>query len=151
MKRILMILVAVLAFTCIGYAQGAVGVRVGCLSGISAEASFQSEFSYHHRLELDAGISNITKSPVWFNLTVAYHYRSYLLSRTNWFAGPALAARVSTDPHAGLAAGLQAGLEYELYILPLTISLDFRPMVNVLGPYAYHPYFDLGLSLRYLI
>ena len=35
----------------------------------------------------------------------------------------------------GLPLGLQAGLEYEIPSIPLNLSLDWRPMVNLFGIY----------------
>ena len=149
MKKWMVSLAAALFSFAAASAQDAVGLRAGAWwSGYNAEVSFQRAFSYDHRMELDLGLSSLSRTPVWFDLTGAFHWRGPIAGNLNWFVGPAASVRLSTEPRFALAAGAQGGVEYEFGLLPFQISLDFRPMWNVVGGSGF---FGTGLGLRYML
>ena len=104
-------------------------------------------FSKGYYLDVDGNRIPTTYRYGRAQLVVFYDWKMSILSNLNWYVG--VGAGVSwgygvffDSPHynnsgslttyrrLGLPAGLQLGIEYELPI-PLNLSLDWRPMVNV--------------------
>lgn len=148
MKKVLMTLVALVAFTIGAMAQDGIGLRLGTGSAFNAEASYQKMLSQRNRLELDFG-GNIALAPgLNYNhysgfLTGAYHWRFNIVENFGWYLGPALgvgfwAQRYNNDPQSNqsgfsLNVGAQGGVEYYFNDIPLMVSLDSRPVFDVLG------------------
>ena len=149
MKKVLLIMVAVLGLGFAASAQNNLGLRLG--SG--AEISWQTALGTNNRLELDLGANGLFtwNAYRYFGVTGIYQWHWYLLDKFGWYVGPG--AQVSLSQSEGsnyfnVALGGQIGLDYELPI-PLQLSLDWRPMWNFLGS-AHN--FDWGvcLGVRYM-
>jgi hypothetical protein len=153
-------------FTCLlmlsGYARHggtegyktAFGVRGGPLYGLT----FKDFVSPHIAMELIAGQE-------WkgYSMTALFEYEREFLSANSWFwfigAGvcggafqekyyypQSVYANNSTYLEAVGAAAI-IGIEYRVHVIPLSISLDFKPYY--LYPASRNPY-DGALSLRYI-
>lgn len=148
MKKVLLTMVALVAFAIGAMAQDGIGMRLGTGSAFNAEASYQKMLGKRHRVELDLG-GNLTIAPTLdykhLNgvLTGAFHWRYNIVENLGWYIGPALgvgfwAQRFSNDPQSNqsgfcLNIGTQAGVEYYFNDIPLMVSLDSRPVFDVLG------------------
>jgi hypothetical protein len=72
-----------------------------------------------------------------------------------WYVGPGAGLRFAfgnkIDVPINLAIGGQIGVEYQIWF-PLNLSLDYRPMINILGfqNIGVNPYgFALGIRYRF--
>ena len=147
MKKIVTIIAAVLCFAAVASAQPrAIGVR----------ATYGAELSYQHTLgganfvEADLGWAG----NVGFNLAGIYNFVIGSVNNFNFYAGPGAALSLysyTQDETAktGLGLGIagQLGAEYE-FAIPLTLSLDWRPVFNFLGNtgFGWH---SIALGIRY--
>lgn len=169
MKKVLMTLVALVAFTIGAVAQDGIGLRLGTGSAFNAEVSYQKMLSQRNRLELDLG-GDIALAPgLNYNhysglLTGAYHWRFNIIENFGWFVGPAAGIGFWTEYYRNnpelnhsafnLNIGAQGGVEYYFNGIPLMVSLDSRPMIDVLGfgkDYNHYNPFSWGVcaSVRY--
>lgn len=125
----------------------ALGLRLGGGSSNGVEVSYQHGLNSKNRLEFDGGMySNSQYDRI--GLAGMYHWVWNLTDGLNWYAGPG--AGLSLDKYnmvkvgsnkeggIGLAVGGQIGLEYDLnkQKVPLLISVDARPMFELLGEYT---------------
>lgn len=157
MKRLYILLIALLAFAATAAAQPrAVGLR---LPGFGV---FGSEFSYEHYigdsnfLEVDLGVQRYTG----FQATGTLNWELWnpdFTDRGNWtvYAGPGLAmgfVEYNRKHHVDFMIGItaQIGLEYQFWF-PLALSVDIRPIVGAChGYYKYGNYgFIPNISARY--
>ncbi|PKP05253.1 MAG: hypothetical protein CVU11_00920 [Bacteroidetes bacterium HGW-Bacteroidetes-6] len=120
----------------------AIGVRLaGDGDANGAEISYQHGFGEANRLEMDLGFSGNSNSNRMF-LAGIYHWDWNLTGGLNWFVGPgAVIGMYSHDFHddyIGVGVGGQIGLEYDFnkHNAPILLSLDFRPMWDLLGDYS---------------
>ena len=152
MKKLIVIVALMLGIAVAASAQPrALGLRGG---------AWASELSYQHSLgenflEVDLGW--------WYsgglNVAAAYAFSIAPLGPFNFYAGPA--ADVYTYKYVndnldeamglGLGIGAQIGIEYIFDEIPFQISLDWRPMFNILhapgaGAFGYE---GIALGLRY--
>jgi hypothetical protein len=140
MKKVLLIMVAVLGMAFAANAQDNLGVRLGTGSyGHGAELSWQHALGDNNRLELDLGFNglfNNTNAYQFINLTGVYQWHWYIADKFGWYVGPGATIGIfpDADKSFGIAVGGQIGIDYELPI-PLQLSLDARPMWNFLGAY----------------
>ena len=131
----------------------ALGLRFAGGSINGAELSYQHGLSNKNRLEFDGGMFTSDKVDR-ISLVGMYHWVWNLSGGLNWYAGPG--AGLSLDKYEnggsglGLAVGGQIGLEYDLnkQKLPLLISLDTRPMYDLIGDYKGFGW-GLALGVRY--
>ena len=167
MKKVLVILIIVITTASAGFAQKGIGLRWGMQShlvnGMGAELSYQQAFD-NNRLELDfatAGIfyngDNATNS-FSLSLIAIYHWKFNIANNFNWYIGPAALGglyfvqfdKSFEGPTLGL--GGQLGIEYDFSSkgVPLQVSLDTRPMFNLLSPQESRGYnVSACFSLRY--
>ncbi|MBO7647346.1 MAG: hypothetical protein J6S56_04525 [Bacteroidales bacterium] len=161
MKKIIVSLILICTMAGVSMAQPrAIGARLGG----------NVEFSYQHDLaggamfvELTAGASNYW-SP-WGSVGVASMFDwvwGIGASNWNWYVGPGVGVGFNYGAYwrehdylpVTLAFGAQLGIEYQ-FSIPLNISLDWRPMVNVLGFVRghefpiYNNFYSVALGLRY--
>lgn len=129
MKKIFLILVAVLGLSFAVSAQNNLGIRVG--SG--TELSWQKGLNTNNRLEFDLGLDGIFNNEDWnfICLTGIYQWHWNIVDKFGWYVGPGATVGFYTwEGHSselGLGVGGQIGIDYELPI-PLQLSLDVRPM-----------------------
>ena len=146
------------------------GAAIAQPRAIGARIGGNVEFSYQHDLaggamfvDLTAGAHNYWNS--WGSVQVTSMFDwvwGIGASNWNWFVGPGVGVSFNYGKSwsdngylpVGLALGGQIGVEYQ-FSVPLNISLDWRPMVNVLSfvrgnSYPiYNNFYSVALGLRY--
>lgn len=146
MKKLLIILVAVIGMTSMASAQeNTLGVRVGYGAATSAELSFQTFLSDINRLELDLGFRfpstrevgegknlQTVGYPSGAVFTGIYQWHWYLAGGFGFFGGPAVQLSLPGWANLGMAVGGQVGFDYQ-FDAPFQIGFDFRPLYNVFG------------------
>ena len=143
MKKVIAILIAVMAFTAVANAQSrSIGIR----------ATYGGELSYQHNMGsasfLEADLGFAVKNG--FVLTGIY---DFILGQSGVFsiyAGPgAQLAFWDTEDYSGLGLGIagQLGVEY-VFPAPIGISVDWRPRFDFIhGGFGYS---SVAFSLRYM-
>ncbi len=132
MKKFFMVLAAVVAMGFAANAQdNALGLRFGGGNGYGAELSYQKGLGAN-RLELDLGLSN-NSNDNYFHLTGMYQWNWNISGGWNWYVGPGAQLGYCSNHGFGLSVGGQLGIEYK-FSIPLMISLDIRPLWNVVRP-----------------
>ena len=148
-----------------------VGATMAQPRAIGARVGSNIEFSYQHTLaggkmmmDLTAGIPTWTWRWSYIDVNAMFDWVFNINGGWNWYVGPGAGLGVSYASHyAGenlarvrLNVGGQIGVEYHFGI-PLNLSLDWRPMVNVLsfgngyGDYGfwYNGFYSVALGIRY--
>ena len=158
MKKIFTTLIVMLAVASVAFAQPrAIGGRLG----------FLEEFSYQHSItdgmyvDLTAGFGNVWNSWAYADVTASFDWVFNIKGIWNWFVGPAAGVGVGLGRFyreynympLRVNVGGQIGFEWE-FDIPLNLTVDWRPMVNVLGfnNTYYVPWsglFNFGVGLRY--
>lgn len=147
MKKVLLTLAALVAFTIGVSAQDGIGIRLGSSSSnFNTEASYQKMMNQDNRIELDLGGNFGVGLDYTYSdgiLTGAYHWRFNIIENFGWFVGPAAGMGFWSEKHKddshlnqsgfSLNIGAQGGVEYYFDAIPLMVSLDSRPMINILG------------------
>ena len=82
----------------------------------------------------------------WGSLTVLYQQSHKVLWKLYYYAGFGASAFVTSDRLEILGVDVLLGLELRLKV-PLQLTLDYRPMLDVLDGMAY--YHTVGLGVRY--
>jgi len=149
MKKVLLILVAVLGLTFTMNAQNWIGVRGAFGSSSGAELSWQHNLG-NNRMELDLGW-NTHDHHGYYNLSGIYQWTGDFAKNFGWFAG--VGANVGywdgyDHDNLGLGVLAQAGLEYNFQAVPFQITLDARPQWDVLGAASGFGY-GVALGIRY--
>ena len=164
MKKIFTTLIVMLAVASVAFAQPrAIGGRLG----------YSEEFSYQHSLtegmymDLTAGFGNLWSSWGHLDAPAAFDWTFNIKGVWNWFVGPAAGIGFGYgssyryysgyDGHPylpfRLSVGGQIGFEWQ-FSIPLNLTVDWRPMVNVLG-FANPAYpkwsglYNFGVGVRY--
>ena len=143
MKKVIAILIAILAFTAVANAQSrALGIR----------ATYGGELSYQHYM----GSSSFLEADLGFALHdgfVLTGIYDFILGQSggfSFYAGPgAQLAFWDTPDYSGIGLGIagQLGVEY-VFPAPIGISLDWRPRFDFIhGGFGYS---SVALSLRYM-
>ena len=165
MKKLLLIFGIIMTIATTSFAQKAIGVRfgTGLASSIGAELSYQQPLN-NNRLEIDFGAAggfSIVGDDYYsfsFSLTAAYQWKFNIVNGFNWYVGPAASGGLyfvhydKTFEGPTLGLGGQLGIEYDFSSrgVPLQVSLDTRPMFNLLSPQEARGYnVSACLSLRY--
>lgn len=130
----------------------AIGLRFSPGYGNSAEISYLHPIGNANRLEVDLGLSNRG-----MYVTGVYQWvwdLSDLAEGFNWYAGVGGSVGLWNGKYAnyddGISIGVagQVGIEYNFNI-PLQLSLDYRPVINLI-PTIGSGYFDgVALGVRY--
>lgn len=143
MKKVSFILIAIFALSFGAKAQNAIGLRLGAGSASNVEVSFQMPMSSANRMEFDLGWNNFVNKDngTWTNISLSgtYQWVFPIISNLNWYVGPGamlsfydISHSGTDNDHFGIGVGGQIGIEYAFGI-PLTLSLDMRPMWNFIG------------------
>ncbi len=165
MKKALVIFGIIITIATTSLAQRAIGLRFGTqlASSIGAELSYQQPLN-NNRLEIDFGaaggfsIGSDDYNSFSLSLTAAYQWKFNIVSGINWYIGPAASGGLyfvhydKTFEGPTLGLGGQLGIEYDFSAkgVPLQVSLDTRPMFNLLSPQEARGYnVSACLSLRY--
>ena len=150
MKKVLLIMVAVMGLAFAANAQNNLGVRFGGGQGYNAEISWQHGLG-GNRLEADLGWANY-KDASSFSLTGIYQFVFDLPYNFAWFIGPGASfgmATVEGESKFALALAGQVGIEYDFAAIPLQLSLDVRPRLNVIPSTSFRGG-DIALGIRYM-
>ncbi len=130
---------------------------------IGARLGGDVEFSYQHQLGknmIDATLGlGIAPSHMSLNATAMYDWifpiKWQHKGEWNLYAGPGgglgFIFGKDVDIPVSLNIGGQVGVEYQFWF-PLTLSLDYRPMINVLGfgdNVWWGNFFGIALGVRY--
>ena len=165
MKKALVIFGIIITIATTSLAQRAIGLRfgTGLASSIGAELSYQQPLN-NNRLEIDFGaiagfsIGSDDYNSFSLSLTAAYQWKFNIVNGFNWYVGPAASGGLyfvhydKTFEGPTLGLGGQLGIEYDFSSkgVPLQVSLDTRPMFNLLSPQEARGYnVSACLSLRY--
>lgn len=165
MKKLLLTFGIIMTIATTSFAQKAIGLRfgTGLASSIGAEISYQQPLN-NNRLEIDFGaaggfsIGSDDYNSFSLSLTAAYQWKFNIVNSFNWYVGPAASGGLyfvhydKTFEGPTLGLGGQLGIEYDFSSkgVPLQISLDTRPMFNLLSPKEARGYnVSACLSLRY--
>lgn len=164
MKKVFLVAIAMIGFTCMTNAQeiadNAIGLRLGDSDGFGAEVSYQRALGDANRLELDLGIRS-GKNFDGFKLAGLYQWVWNIDGGFNWYAGVGggLASYSydykddrfeDDDSQTFVFAAGDVGIEYN-FDIPLLISLDFRPEFGF-GDDRFDNDdldFDIALGIRY--
>ena len=142
MKKIFAVVVAVFAFVALASAQPrALGVRVGW----GGEVSYQHTLGAENFLEVDAGWGANSVS-----IGAAYDFQIAPVGPFGFYAGPSAQVWMGGDGDDNfvLGVGAQLGLEYIFPSFPLQISLDWRPVFDLI-PSTGFGWQSVGLGIRY--
>lgn len=156
MKKILFISIFALMFSMFASAQvnpNAIGLRFGGGSLGGAEVSYQKGLG-SNRLELDFGWGGNSNHSRMY-LSGIFHWNWNIVEGLNWYVGPGASIGYyqikNGNDYLGVAVGGQIGLEYDFNSLgaPILLSLDSRPMFDLLGDYKYPFWWGVALAVRY--
>lgn len=150
MKKVMLLLVAVLGLSFAVNAQNWIGVRGAFGSSYGAELSWQHGFNANNRLELDLGW-NTHEHYGYYNVSAVYQWMGGLVENLGWFAGVGANAGFwdgYNDGNLGLGFLAQVGLEYNFQAVPFQITIDARPQWDVLGAASGFGYAG-ALGIRY--
>jgi hypothetical protein len=117
------------------------GVRAGYSSGITYKGFF--------RYQMAAIEADVLYNRHGFNLTGLYEYHLEPFRNDRWIVfvgGGAFGGEWDSEFSIGLAAA--GGIEYIIRDLPINLSLDWKPMLN-LYKVMEADFLDFGLSIRY--
>lgn len=161
MKTLKSILIALFAIATLStQAQSAIGLRFngGNISG--ADISYQMGMGDANRLQLDLGLG-MGSDYFAFGLTGTYQWVFPFADAEGlqWFVGPG--ARLgfwdynpegSDNDDNGINIGIGGiiGMDYTFSEVPIQLSLDTRPMFNLLGSDDYRGDFSVALGVRYV-
>ena len=140
MKKFFAVVVAVFAFVALASAQPrALGVRVGW----GGEISYQHTLGAENFLEVDAGWGANSVS-----IGAAYDFQIAPVGPFGFYAGPSAQVWMGGDNDFVLGVGAQVGLEYIFPSFHLQISLDWRPVFDLI-PSTGFGWQSVGLGIRY--
>ena len=157
MKKLIIAIVAIIAIgTSSAYAQKSIGVRFGGGNLVGGEISFQTNLG-SNRVELDLG-GSFGEYSTYLSIAGIYQWHNNIVGGLNWYIGPGVAAGIYMSDIVGyagatVAVGGQVGIEYNFSSLnvPLIISFDTRPMINLHRPDSYDSFgWSVCGSIRYL-
>lgn len=131
--------------------------EVSLVTGTFGEHSrMEFDFGWGHRTLLTPSIVDLGEGQqqvqyngerqFWCGATVLYEQSHRILWRLHYFAGFGASAFFSLDQLEILGVDVVLGLELRLKI-PLQVTVDYRPMLDVLDGLAY--YHTVGLGVRY--
>ena len=150
MKKVFLLLVAVVTLGFAANAQNAIGIRGGFGSSTSAELSYMQGLG-GNRLELDLGLNFLNDGDNPFHLAGIYQWTGNITGNLGWYAGIGAVVKYCPNHGLGLAVAGQIGLEYDLKSIPFQITADFRPAWDFLSDANCGAGFGWGgaLGIRY--
>lgn len=131
------VILGIVSFSQAQVNSNAIGLRLGGGDINGAEISYQNRLSNVNRLELDLGFGTNGNHDRIF-LAGIYHWVRNIDGGFNWFIGPGASVgyySYDNSDDINVAVGGQIGVEYDFQDmdLPLLLSLDARPMWDLLG------------------
>lgn len=165
MKKLLMTLALICALAVGAMAQPrAIGARVG----YNLEFSYQHSMPTHNMLDVTVGITHAWSRWGYIEANCMYDWIFNIRGNWHWYLGPGAGLGYGYGIYwheyhyipLRLNIGGQVGVEYQFKI-PLTLSVDWRPMFNLLGIIdvnrdhlyvespMYSTFFNLAVGVRY--
>ena len=142
MKKVFILIAAILGFAVVASAQPkAIGIRAG----------YGGELSYQHGLGGNFAEFDLGWFANGFDVVGIYDFIIAGTGEVNLYAGPgALLGFYNTPDHTGMNVGVagQLGVEWNFPAVPLSLSLDWRPVFLFLNNGGFR-YESVGLGLRY--
>lgn len=132
MKKVFVLLFAVVALSFASNAQNALGVRLGAGAGTNAELSYQMGLG-SNRLELDLGWHGTGDKDNAFHLAGIYQWNFNIAGDFNWFIGPGAVLQYCPNHGIKLDVAGQIGIEWAPSALPFNFTIDARPSWKILG------------------
>lgn len=153
MKKLILVMIAVIGLSFAAQAQNAIGIRLGGGQGFNSELSFQKGLGAG-RLEADLGY-NLRDHVGAISLALLYqvHFDIAAVPNLGWYAGVGGKLLMYNAEGVGsklnLGAVGQLGLDYYFKALPIQASLDIRPCFYVYPATAFQ-WGDIALGIRYV-
>ena len=171
MKKLLLSLIIVVSAATVAFAQPR---TIGARLGTAQEFSYQHGFGYDYMLDLSAGVENIWSQYRSATATIMFDWIFNWGGNFSLYVGPGVGVTYgfgsywddvnpNPDPYdlrgkrrVGLLFGAQLGVEYA-FDIPLTLSLDVRPMGDFLSfsrfrdnpSYTISRLVNVGIGIRY--
>jgi hypothetical protein len=147
MKKIILCCSLFSAFTMAAFSQGytkAIGIRLGPNSA-AVTAGFTGKYFLNDKAALEAivGINNGLGICGLYEL----HFPIESVTNLSWFGGGGGYVAFRNSTTAIGAAGI-IGLDYKFEEIPLNISLDWKPELNIISKVAFESS-GIGLSARF--
>lgn len=151
MKKLLLVLIAVVGMSFAANAQSALGIRAGGGQGFGAELSYQQALGGFNRLEFDLGYHNVQEIAHLGLIAVYQAHFNFNAKGLGWYLGIGGRADLITKPETKFWVGAvgQAGLDYYFQSIPLQLSLDIRPCFYLVPSTEFH-WGDIALGIRYV-
>lgn len=164
MKKIILSIttIVVMAFSANAQVEDhAIGLRLGGgNNGSGFEASYQHGLGDANRIEVDFGwgsknIGNFNTKVNVMTVAGTYQWVWQLDGALNWYAGPGaqfLLASNFGNTESAIGVGGQLGVEYNFneHDVPLTLSLDSRPMIQFGDNIVFDGFgWGIALGVRY--
>jgi len=158
MKKLFATLILLCAVISVSFAQPrAIGGRIG----YNVEASYQHSIAKINMLDISAGVTNEWNGWAYAEANCMFDWVFNIKGGWNWYVGPGVGLGLgygrfwnehNYNPFR-VNVGAQLGFEYQFGI-PLNLSIDWRPMVNVLGfghnAYPiYKSFYNFAIGVRY--
>lgn len=150
MKRLLLTIAILLAGVSLSAQPKSFGVRVG--PGLFM--SYQQTLNGQNFLEVDAGVYGITDYPGW---RLAGNYNFTILREPLFdghfdiYAGPGISMGLYDNAKFVFGFNVQCGMSYDFGHIPLNLSVDLMPSVNLPGATDFVktliPYFSIRWRL----
>ena len=153
MKKLLLVLIAVVGISFAANAQSNNLKAIGLRFGYGTEVSFQTPMG-SNRLEVDLGRLETLLNTYYHYFTGSVTYQWLFdinaVPGLGWYAGPGAGVGFyhSTYYTSGITVGVGGivGVDYKFANLPLQVSLDFRPFYSVINK-SYYSSFDYSTAL----
>lgn len=151
MKRVFLLITA-LVFSSGVFAQEynrAIGLRIGSSVGASYRQFLEPTRALEAILDLDI----IGKENLKIKGSAFYQFNFDIgLDGFSLYAGPGASAGLYIGSNSGFLLAIDgiAGVEYKFFNLPLALSFDWNPKVQIITDSGFKPY-NFGLTLRYTL
>ena len=145
MKKVIVTILAMVAFATAASAQNCLGARVlvdyDADLNLGAELSFQHGFSDANRLELDFGWQGHAHHTE-LSATGVYQWTFPIVGNLGWYVGVGGNIGIwASDNYTDVTLSVvgQGGIEYKFDAVPIKLSFDYRPMAYLIFPDNHYP------------
>lgn len=158
MKRITILLLGIIFSTAMfaqNFPDQTIGARFAGGNAFAAELSYQKALG-SNRLELDGGIYGNSEYSHVYGVAI-YQWNKNIIDNLNWYYGLGAGAGTYIDGSnttLSVAIAGQIGIEYNFNEIPIQLSLDYRPQINILNfNNNYSPFTGdiVAFSIRYIM
>lgn len=146
MKKLLLLLVAIVATTTMVSAQKSERNAIGVRLGYGLEVSYQRVLTDEYKIEVDLGFPGFAFNGVGATGTFLWNWDIAAVDGLGWYVGPGVNLGIWGRSFSLGVVG-QIGLEYS-FRAPITLTLDYRPGLNVVPGFGFS-YTSFALGARY--